>query len=131
MRDGIRISFGMFNTVADKVAKHFELAKAARHTIDDGTPVHSFSILLAEFATIVRNTCLTPQSGSDAPTFEVLTTPGPKQQRALQPGGRYAADVRSDRSLARDCNRAYQVLSNSGMSLERSEIDDAKRVDPL
>ena len=59
------------------------LAKAARHTLDDGTPVHSFSTLMAELATIVRNTCRTPKAGPDAPTFEVLTTPNAKQQRAL------------------------------------------------
>jgi transposase len=58
-------------------------AKAARHTLDDGTPVHSFSTLMAELATIVRNTCRTPQAGPDAPTFEVLTTPNSKQRRAL------------------------------------------------
>jgi transposase len=60
------------------------LAKAARHTLDDGTPVHSFSTLMAELATIVRNTCRTPNAGPDAPTFEVLTTPNAKQQRALE-----------------------------------------------
>ena len=60
------------------------LAKAARHTLEDGTPVHSFSTLMAELATIVRNTCRTPQAGPDAPTFEVLTTPNPKQQRAIE-----------------------------------------------
>ncbi len=59
------------------------LAKAARHTLDDGTPVHSFSTLMAELATIVRNTCRTPNAGPDAPTFEVLTTPNAQQQRAL------------------------------------------------
>src|SRR6059036_549941 len=59
------------------------LAKAARHTLDDGTPVHSFSTLLAELATIVRNTCRTPKAGVDAPTFEILTTPNAKQQRAF------------------------------------------------
>ena len=59
------------------------LAKAARHTLDDGTPVHSFSTLMAELATIVRNTCRAPQAGPQAPTFEVLTTPNAKQQRAL------------------------------------------------
>ncbi|MFZ5507575.1 MAG: IS1634 family transposase [Pseudomonadota bacterium] len=59
-------------------------AKAARHTLDDGTPVHSFSTLMAELATIVRNTCRTPNAGPDAPTFEVLTTPNAKQQRALE-----------------------------------------------
>jgi transposase len=59
------------------------LAKAARHTLDDGTPVHSFATLMAELATIVRNTCRTPQAGPDAPTFELLTTPTAKQQRAF------------------------------------------------
>ena len=59
------------------------LAKAAHHTLDDGTPVHSFSTLMAELATLVRNTCRTPQAGLDAPTFAVLTTPNPKQQRAF------------------------------------------------
>jgi hypothetical protein len=39
---------------------------------------------MAELATIVRNTCRTPRAGLDAPTFEVLTTPNPKQQRAFE-----------------------------------------------
>ena len=60
------------------------LAKAARRTLDDATPVHSFSTLMAELATIVRNTCRTPNAKpADAPTFEVLTTPNAKQQRAF------------------------------------------------
>jgi transposase len=59
------------------------LAKVASHTLDDGTPAHSFATLLAELATLVRNTCRTPRAGNDAPTFELLTTPNPKQQRAL------------------------------------------------
>jgi transposase len=60
------------------------LAKAARHTLDDGTPAHSFATLMAELATIVRNTCRTPNAGPEAPTFEVLTTPNAKQKRALE-----------------------------------------------
>ncbi len=60
------------------------LAKATRHTLDDGTPAHSFSTLMAELANIVRNTCRTPKARPDAPTFEVLTTPNAKQQRALE-----------------------------------------------
>ena len=60
------------------------LAKAARHTLDDGTPAHSFATLLGELATIVRNTCRTPHAGPDAPTFPVLTSPNPKQKRALE-----------------------------------------------
>ena len=60
------------------------LAKVARHTLDDGTPAHSFASLLEELATIVRNTCRTPYVGPDTPTFEVLTTPNAKQQRAVE-----------------------------------------------
>jgi transposase len=60
------------------------LAKAASHTLDDGTPAHSFATLLAELATIVRNTCRTPNAGPDAATFEIVTTPNAKQQRALE-----------------------------------------------
>ena len=59
------------------------LAKVARHTLDDGTPAHSFSTLLAELATIARNTCRMPHAGPEAPTFELLTTPNAKQQRAF------------------------------------------------
>lgn len=59
------------------------LTKAARHTLDDGSPVHSFASLLEELATVVRNTCRTPNAGPDAPTFDVLTTLNAKQQRAL------------------------------------------------
>jgi len=59
-------------------------AKAASHLLDDGTPAHSFSTLQQELATIVRNTCRTPQAGDDAPTFKVTTTPNPKQRRALE-----------------------------------------------
>ena len=56
----------------------------ARHALDDGTPAHSFATLLGELATIVRNTCRTPNAGPAAPTFEVLTTPNVKQMRALE-----------------------------------------------
>lgn len=60
------------------------LDKVASHTLDDGTPAHSFATLLAELATIVRNTCRTPNAAADAPTFDLLTTPNPKQQRAFE-----------------------------------------------
>jgi transposase len=59
------------------------LAKVARHTLDDGTPVHSFSTLMAELATIVRNTCRTPNAGPGVPSFEILTSPNAKQQHAF------------------------------------------------
>jgi transposase len=60
------------------------LAKAANHTLADGTAVHSFASLLAELATIVRDTCRTPGAGPDTPTFNVVTTPNEKQKRALE-----------------------------------------------
>ena len=58
--------------------------KALTHTISDGSPAHSFATLMAELATIVRNTCRTPSKGSAAPTFEITTIPNPKQRHALQ-----------------------------------------------
>ena len=60
------------------------LTKLARHTLDDGTPAHSFCTLLAELATIVRNTCRTPQAAENAPVFDVVTSPNSKQRRALE-----------------------------------------------
>jgi hypothetical protein len=60
------------------------LAKAARHTLDDGTPVHSFATLLGELSTLVRNTCRTPGAGADAPTFNITTTPNAKQKHTLE-----------------------------------------------
>ena len=58
-------------------------AKAASHTLPDGSPVHSFATLMAQLATIVRNTCRTPHAGPDAPTFNLTTTPGPTHLRAF------------------------------------------------
>ena len=56
---------------------------AATKLLDDEQPVHSLATLMAEMATLVRNTCRTPSAGTDAPTFEVLTTASAHQQRAL------------------------------------------------
>jgi transposase len=60
------------------------LAKAASHTLDDGTPAHSFATLLEDLSTVVRNTCRAPDAGDDAPTFQILTVPSAKQRRALE-----------------------------------------------
>jgi transposase len=57
--------------------------KAATKLIDEEQPAHSFATLMAELATIVRNTCRTPGGDADTPTFELLTTPTANQQRAL------------------------------------------------
>ena len=70
--------------VAPAVRSAAALTKLARLTLDDGTPAHSFCTLMAELATIVRNTCRMPQAAPGAPTFEVITSPNAKQQRALE-----------------------------------------------
>lgn len=57
--------------------------KAARHHLEEGTPVHSFASLMADLATLVRNTCRTPSAGAESPTFELTTTAEPRHQRAL------------------------------------------------
>jgi transposase len=59
------------------------LRKVHARTLDDGTQAHSFRTLLKCLSAIVRNICRTPGSGPDAPTFDVVTTPDAKQQRAF------------------------------------------------
>ena len=58
--------------------------KAATHRLEDGSPAHSFRTLLEELTSVVRNTCRTPTGDSDTSTFQIVTTPNPTQQRALQ-----------------------------------------------
>jgi transposase len=60
------------------------MKKVLSRTLDDGTPTHSFQTLLRELETIVRNTCRTPKSAPDAPTFQITTTQNEKQKRALE-----------------------------------------------
>jgi transposase len=57
--------------------------KVARKRLDDGSPVHSFSTLLADLASIVRNTCRSPRAGDKAPSFSVTTTSTQLQSRAM------------------------------------------------
>lgn len=59
------------------------LHKVATHTLEDGSPAHSFRTLLQELSTIVRNTCQ-PSAGPAQLTFQMTTVPNPTQQRALQ-----------------------------------------------
>jgi len=59
------------------------LHKVATHTLEDGSPAHSFRTLLQELSTIVRNTCQ-PSAGPTQLTFQMTTVPNPTQQRALQ-----------------------------------------------
>ena len=57
--------------------------KASSKLLDDEEPAHSFATLMAQMATLVRNTCRTHSAQADAPTFELLTTASSHQQRAL------------------------------------------------
>lgn len=59
------------------------MRKVQTRRLDDGSPTHSFSTLLAELAAITRNTCRA-NTKADAPTFDVFTTPNPKQNTALE-----------------------------------------------
>ncbi len=59
------------------------LEKVHTHTTAEGTPVHSLRTLIAELATLVRNTCRTPAAEHPA-TFNILTTPTPLQRRAFE-----------------------------------------------
>ena len=69
--------------VAPAQRSQLALDKVASRTVDDGTPAHSFATLMAELAGIVRNTCRTPGTGPDAPTFDIVTTPNATQRHAL------------------------------------------------
>src|SRR5262245_62045338 len=55
--------------------------KAARRRTPDDYPVHSFTSLLADLATICANQI---QPTTDLPAFTMITTRTPLQQRALQ-----------------------------------------------
>ncbi|MFZ1175200.1 MAG: IS1634 family transposase [Mycobacterium sp.] len=57
------------------------LAKAARKRTPENTPVHSFTSLLADLATICANQI---QPTDDLPTFTKTTTPTPLQRRAFE-----------------------------------------------
>ena len=58
------------------------LAKASRHTLPDGTPAHTFRTLLAELATLTRNTVVLPGAPDEA-AIEIVATPTPLQARAF------------------------------------------------
>jgi len=58
------------------------LRKAQTKCTADGAPVHSFQTLLRDLATIARNRVQPKQAQAEA-SFDILTTPTPLQQRAL------------------------------------------------
>jgi transposase len=67
--------------VAAATRSEAALNKVATHTLDDGSPAHSFRTLLQELSTIVRNTCRPSTAGKA--TFQMTTMPNPTQQRAF------------------------------------------------
>lgn len=68
--------------VAPATRSKAALKKVHSKTLIDGSEVHSFQTLLKLLSTIVRNRCCIPTDGPNAPTFDVVTTPTIKQQRA-------------------------------------------------
>jgi len=60
------------------------MKKAQTHTLEDGSPTHSFQTLMKELETIVRNTCSTPKSTETASSFQITTTTNGLQKRALE-----------------------------------------------
>jgi hypothetical protein len=69
--------------VAPAKRSNAALDKVHSKVLNDGTPVHSFQTLLKNLSSIVSNTCRR-QGASTAgePTFNLVTTPSPTQQRA-------------------------------------------------
>lgn len=59
------------------------LDKVTSRRLPDGTPVMSFTRLLAHMATIVRNTVNSASARFGEATFTLTTRPNPKQQHAL------------------------------------------------
>jgi hypothetical protein len=57
--------------------------KAKTKMTDDNLPVHSFRTLLADLATITKNTVEIERIGNDPARFEKLAQPTPLQQRAF------------------------------------------------
>jgi transposase len=71
------------NMVAPAVRSEAAKRKAKSKITGDNLPVHSFRTLLADLATITKNTVEVERSGNDSVTFEKLARPTPLQQRAF------------------------------------------------
>jgi len=69
------------NPVAAAQRSDEALHKAARKRTTEDTPVHSFTSLLADLATICANHI---QPADDMPAFTMTTTPTPLQRRAFE-----------------------------------------------
>ena len=69
------------NPVAAAQRSDTALTKAARKRTAEDTPVHSFTSLLADLATLCANHI---QPADDMPAFTMTTTPTPLQRRAFE-----------------------------------------------
>jgi Transposase DDE domain len=69
--------------VAPATRSQEALDKAASKRLTDGSPAHSFSTLLKELGTIIRNTCRRKNASVGENTFTIDTTPSTKQREAL------------------------------------------------
>jgi hypothetical protein len=69
------------NPVAPAQRSDEALTKAARKRTADDHPVHSFTSLLTDLATICANHI---QPTTDLPAFTIITTPTPLQRRAFE-----------------------------------------------
>jgi transposase len=58
--------------------------KVHTKTLEDGSPAHSFQSLLQALSGIVLNIAQVPGTFDDIATFEIVTTPNPTQQRAME-----------------------------------------------
>jgi transposase len=70
--------------IAPAARSETALKKVRSLTLQDGSPVHSFRTLMSNLGTIVSNTCLMRTATAPSAPFELLTSPTPEQQRALQ-----------------------------------------------
>jgi hypothetical protein len=69
--------------VAPATRSEAALEKVASKRLADGSPAHSFSTLLKELETIIRNTCRRKNAGVGENTFTIDTTPNTKQRAAI------------------------------------------------
>jgi transposase len=81
--DEQRDAKAMRDPVAPARRSEAALRKATTHRLDNGLAVHSFRTLIEELASVVRNTCRTRGSHPTAPSFPIVTTLNPTQQRAF------------------------------------------------
>jgi len=71
------------NMVAPAERSEAAVRKAKTKRTEDDLPVHSFRTLLADLATVTRNTVEVKDKAGDPARFDKLTRPTPLQQRAF------------------------------------------------